>query len=704
MFLEHPGEVYKLKFRDGKWLKPVDVWSEQGRIFIKSGYIPNLIAEIKVMANKKWHGFDKPAPRKLWSVIGNSRNRFQLGYLAHRGDSDNPNPYVRYDAPLIEMPFARQEPDSEGRSPYSHQIETARFFLTRHGCIAAEEMGVGKTLANIMAMEWVKTNDFSKAIHHNVHACDLHDEDRFWYVAPKAVLEAIERELRRWDSHVRPKLMTYEGLTRIMQEWPVGGLAPQVVTFDEASKVKNHTAQRSIAAKGLADGCRRDWGDGLATEQCGHYVWLMTGTPAPRAPDDWWWLCEIACPGFLREGDIYSFRNRLAVIEQKDSIAGGSYPELITWRDSKDKCKVCGQSEDHPNHLGEFKNMTIVDPRDGSVGHQFEPGLNEIELLYKRMQGLVMIKWKKDCLDLPEKRYIIAELKPTPSMLRASKLLLKTATTVIEGLTRCRELADGFQYISTATGREKCPRCDGTKKAVEYQEKANSCPQCKDLNLDDPINQCEQHMPEVEAVEIVCPHCDEFGTVVKYERTESIIDTPKDQELENDLEANIEVGRLVVFAGFTASVDRCVRIAMKKGWATIKLTGKGWEGRNADGSAMLDTDYLSVFQDWKNKPSLTTNMTYPLVCFCADTASGGMGLTLTAACMEIFFSNGFNGGDRTQAEDRGHRPGMDQNRGLTIKDYCVLPQDYLVRENLMKKRRLELMSMGELLAVADRVV
>ena len=672
-------QVQTFKFKAGKYLKPVDYWLKGDRIYLKSGYIPTLIEEIKVMANRKWHGYDKPAPQKLWSVLNNQRNRFQLAYLAYQGDRSLPNPYARYDCPLQEIDFDRKE-------PYAHQIETARCFLTRHGCIAAEEMGLGKTLADIMSMEWIKANSLAQSLQ-GYYGKDMPDEDRFWYVAPKAVLEAIERELRHWNSKVRPRLMTYEGLVKIMKDWQAGNVAPQVVTFDEASKVKNHTAQRSIAAKGLADGIRNDWGDN-------HYVWLLTGTPAPRAPDDWWWLCEIACPGFLREGDIYSFRGRLAVIEQKDSVAGGSYPELVTWRDDAKKCQVCGQLESHENHLP--AGDAALFGKSDSLWHDYQPGKNEIELLYKRMQGLVIIKFKKDCLELPEKRFIIADLKPSPSLVRTANLLVKTATTVIEGLTRLRELADGFQYINVPKGRQPCDRCNGTKVAFEYQEKPNSCPECKDLNLEDPTNQCSFHHPEVEKIQIVCPSCDENGTVIRYERTEKTVETPKDTELENDLESMIEVGRLVVFAGFTASVEKCTRIAMKKGWATIQLTGKGWIGRNADGSPMLDEDYLSVFQDWKDTPSPTTGICYPLVCFCADPQSGGMGITLTAACMSIFYSNSFNGEARTQATDRIHRPGMDLNRGATIKDYCLLPQDYKVRDNLLRKRKLELMSLGEL--------
>ena len=71
-----------------------------------------------------------------------------------------------------------------------------------------------------------------------------------------------------------------------------------------------------------------------------------------------------------------------------------------------------------------------------------------------------------------------------------------------------------------------------------------------------------------------------------------------------------------------------------------------------------------------------------------------MAVTLTASCEEVFFSNDFNGESRSQAEDRGHRPGMDLNKGLLITDIYHLPSDAAIHTNLKEKRRLENMSMG----------
>ena len=62
----------------------------------------------------------------------------------------------------------------------------------------------------------------------------------------------------------------------------------------------------------------------------------------------------------------------------------------------------------------------------------------------------------------------------------------------------------------------------------------------------------------------------------------------------------------------------------------------------------------------------------------------------------VFYSNSFSGEDRMQAEDRIHRIGMDENRGATIYDLIHLGTDDLVLQNLMKKKRLQDLTLGEL--------
>ncbi len=56
---------------------------------------------------------------------------------------------------------------------------------------------------------------------------------------------------------------------------------------------------------------------------------------------------------------------------------------------------------------------------------------------------------------------------------------------------------------------------------------------------------------------------------------------------------------------------------------------------------------------------------------------------------------------RAQAEDRIHRPGIDENKGATIVDLFHLGTDRKVLDVLKDNRRLEQMSLGDFQEMLD---
>lgn len=602
----------EVKLKAGQFRIPVTLFYDDDKIYIKFQFNRKLIAEVKAMEGNHWHGYDEPNPRKIWSIADSQRNAFQLSYL--QGN----NPYAKYDVEIIEHDYERPL--------YIHQGEFANFALTMRQCIISGEMGTGKTLAAIEVME---RSGFPG--------------NEWYYVAPKSGLKAVEREFRIWKSMVYPKMMTYEKLVKTMKKWPEGQKAPRGVFFDESARAKNPTAQRSQACKILADGIRGDWGDE-------GYIILMSGAPAPRSPADWWHQCEIACPGFLKEGSLMKFKKRLAIIVEKESErAGGVYPHLESWLDDSKKCATCGQFADNPVHSQFYKE-----------NHKYQSSKNEVSFLYERMKGLVLVRFKKDCLDLPDKQYRIIELEPSQKILNLARSILAKSSTVISGITLLRELSDGFQYQKIEDGTEICSVCKGNKK------------------ISDPLNEDEL---------VDCDGCGGKGKRKKYKRTANQVECPKEGAIRDLLDELSDVGRIVIYAGFTGSVDRCVEICKAMGWDTIRVDGRGWQVNSA-----LDPDNsgdpLDIFQDQLDK--------YPRVAFVGQPGAAGMGLTLTASPVIVYYSNDFNFENRVQSEDRIHRPGMDLNRGATIIDLIHLPTDQLVLDNLQKKKRLQAMTMGEM--------
>jgi SNF2 family DNA or RNA helicase len=630
---------------------PATVRYIDGRIeFLVSPF--GLKDEIKAMKGSKWHGYDKPEPRKIWSIEDCPRNRFQLSFL--KGE----NPYEWFDRELVVGNYQpRILEGGKAVSLMTHQGDLADHGLTYHFQIWAAEMGVGKTLSAITVME----NSGVK---------------EWYWVGPKSALKAIQREFKKWkfDPTIKVTLLTYDALARLMNEWPKGQKPPMGVIFDESSRLKTATSQRTRAAQMLADLIRAEYGfDG--------YVILMSGTPSPKSPVDWWAQAEIAFPGFLKEGSPKALEQRLAflVLEEFDS---GSFNKRQGWKDDCLKCDKCGKfEEDHAQAYNEDTGE-IANPEDI---HDFKPSENEVALMHERLQGLVVVKHKKDCLDLPDKMYRTIVCKPSKSTLRVAQALVDSAENAVGGMTLLRELSDGFQYRQQEDGMSPCEHCHRTGLVAEWidpddEEKTYSNVDMMDADV----------VARLEKIEVCCPACDGNKEVKKYIRITREIPCPKEPAIHQLLEENEEQGRLVIFAGFTGSVDRCVNLCLAKKWDVVRCDGRGF--------CVFKVQSDGKIEQMPREDGLEywANLDNARVAFVSHPESGGMGLTLTEASMIVFYSNSFKPEYRVQAEDRIHRPGIDLNKGATIVDLIHLPSDQRCLDVIRANRKLELMSMGEL--------
>lgn len=615
--------------------------------------------EIKSMAGAHWCGYD-PEPKKIWTVDNCQRNWFQLKWLMGQ------NPYEWFERDLIEHEYRSFLVGEEKLNLRAHQCHLADIGLTYHYQIWAAEMGTGKTLAaqTVIEMSGVK--------------------DWFW-VGPLKSMDNIRFELEKFGfpfDDFNFKMTTYERLLRFMQERVPDDPIPQGLIIDESSRAKSSTAQRSKALQDLAD---------LIREKHGYqgYVILMSGRPASKAPLYWWKQCEICWPGFLKEGSQNALQRRLAFLIDGKSQDGTVYKSQTGWKDDELKCAKCGEFEEHDNHH--------FDP-EAEVSHEihkWEPSRNEVAYMYERLQGLVTILHKKDCLDLPDKVYEVDICTPNASTLRAAQVLMQAAPNAITGLTWLRELSDGFLYKDIPDGDMKCSTCaqSDAEHAGEVQEW---------FDPDDPDQGFEQidffddeYVSKLEKRWVICRHCNGKQTVTKYKRTTRTVPCPKEDKLVARLEECEENGRIVVFAGFQGALDRIQKTCHKNHWNVIRCDGRGWHVTTKDGQIIKTDQPLHYWKDCESNPR---------VAFIAHPQSGGLSLNLTESRMVVFYSNDFNPESRSQAEDRVHRIGMDENQGCKIVDIFHLPSDTHVRNVLRDNRRLELMTMGEFTALAGQMV
>jgi hypothetical protein len=607
--------------RKGRLLKvPVEIERRDGRIFFTRS--PMLLKdEIKSMRGARWHGRDEKCPRQVWSIADCPRNDFRLKYLGGE------NAYAWFDRPLEMVSFERPL--------MQHQMDLVNSALTYHYQIWAAEMGTGKTLA---AQEVIERSG-----------------DDWWYwIGPKTSLPNIAREFRKWEfQKSNIEFMTYDALVTRMQTWQ--GTPPRGIIFDESSRLKTASTHRTLAAQEIADLIRSHWG-------MNGFVILMSGTPSPKSPLDWWSQCEIAWPGFLREGSPEALKRRLAF--QADAEGDfGAYKKLLGWRDSELKCSECGKTRDEGQHDSfEYPN------------HKFKASVNEVALLYERLKGLVVIKHKKDCLNLPDKQYRRLVATPTASVLRVAQVLSQTAPNAITAATQLRELSDGFQYREKVDGMIPCNHCESRGTVIEWF----------DPDDESKVYQTFADDLSLQPRTVPCPQCGGSKEMPRRVRFALEVACPKDQLLFDCLDECEETGRIVTFAGFTGSVDRITRLCQKRNWAVVRCDGRGFAVFDGDGNSIA-TEPLDY---WADKNNLR-------VAFVAHPESGGMSLTLTEARMTVFWSNSFKPEYRIQAEDRTHRKGMDENKGCVIVDLIHLPSDERVLQVIQENRRLELMTLGE---------
>jgi hypothetical protein len=414
--------------------------------------------EIKAMAGSHWCGFDT-TPKKVWTVDNCQRNWFQLQWMMGE------NPYEWFERPLVKHDYRSFPVNVHGRDEIwnmrDHQRLMSDTGLTYHYQLWGAEMGTGKTLSAQMVMEMSGVKDW------------------FW-LGPLKSMDNIEIELDKFGfprDDFNFNMTTYERLVRFMQQLKPGDSIPQGLIVDESSRTKSPTSQRSKAIQDLADMIRERYGmEG--------YVILMSGTPSPKSPLDWWKQCEIVWPGFLKEGSQKALERRLAFLVDGESQDGTQYKSRVGWKDDADKCAKCGEHEDR----------------------------------YKRLDGLVTILHKHDVLDLPDKVYEVDICEPSPSTLRAAQSLMAAAPNVITGMTWLRELSDGFMYKDVEDGEAKCSVCaeSDAEHAGEIQEW---------FDPDDPVQGFEQidffdeeYIERLEKRWVTCRRCNGTQMVTKYKR------------------------------------------------------------------------------------------------------------------------------------------------------------------------------------------
>lgn len=150
-------------------------------------------------------------------------------------------------------------------------------------------------------------------------------------------------------------------------------------------------------------------------------------------------------------------------------------------------------------------------------------------------------------------------------------------------------------------------------------------------------------------------------------------DNPRLNLLVDTLE-DIE-GKVIIWARFKEEIAAIARALRAAGRKVVEYHG-----------GVKERDREAAIDDFQEGDADT---------FLGNAAAGGMGITLTAANVAIYFSNSFDSEHRRQSEDRNHRKGTKGDKVLYIDLTCHNSIDESIVRSLQQKFDLAATIMGD---------
>jgi len=382
-----------------------------------------ILSEVKGLEGAQWLNGIENKPWACKHPKLSRRNKNNLGMLTNGTFPETQkNPFEHFYKNSSIITPALMDTLKSIMSEYplkNHQIEDIPILAKRRTVELAWEMGLGKTLCCLIIMRWLKTvisNDGSVV-------SGASDANNFWVIGPKSALKAWETQIVDWNCQVSPKLISnsHQAIKQAMDEAP---FPPIMLVNDESANLKNAQTQRVQLILELSNLMSNYWDNT-------HYIINMSGTPEPNDPADWWSQIEILSPGFIRERSAVELRKRCAYMSEGLQGKYGTYKKVLGWNTA------------------------------------------EITSLGRRISPIVKVRFKKDCVDLPDKIFIKHKLKPIADTLSAAKLIVNNSESAIVALSKLRQLSDGFQYEDTGATEFYSPKDDAIIQYLEELETNN---------------------------------------------------------------------------------------------------------------------------------------------------------------------------------------------------------------------------------------
>lgn len=169
--------------------------------------------------------------------------------------------------------------------PFEHQVTTSEFFTLNNRCICLNDMGLGKSLSALWSADFLMMKGL---VGKTIIVCPKSTTDSVWKQEidqhflgrRKAVVlvGAKERRLKLLKQDADFYIINHDGL-KVIRDELMKRTDINLWVYDEAGALRNPSSERhKLFAKMVRP---TDW------------LWLMTGTPCPKAPTDVWGLAKL---------------------------------------------------------------------------------------------------------------------------------------------------------------------------------------------------------------------------------------------------------------------------------------------------------------------------------------------------------------------------------------------------------------------------
>jgi len=171
--------------------------------------------------------------------------------------------------------------------PFAHQQVTAEFLTTNSAAFVLNQIGSGKTLSLLWAIDYLKQIG---ELHKLLIVSPLSTLERVWADEIYRHFPHLEFTVLHGSADKRRKLLAQEADVYIINHDGLEVILPELiarkdidaVVVDEIAEYRNSKTDRWKAANAVLAGRKWKWG--------------MTGSPTPRSPTDAWSQCCLIAP------------------------------------------------------------------------------------------------------------------------------------------------------------------------------------------------------------------------------------------------------------------------------------------------------------------------------------------------------------------------------------------------------------------------